>query len=306
MCIEVVLLEVGDEMTLGLATMVDGVVEHLYILRRPGLRESVSSHQHLLFLSHTASLPVFLDTGYLSSAMSRFTPYLVSALAVATPFVHCIAVPATPLQAVPDKFLQVRDPIAFAAPVQIGDLLSFHNGQLLRRANETAPSEVFARESFSDSLDKRAVIVKRNDPVWPQPMPIKDEWEEEGIIDCGDIGKICIGEAGIKLGKGSAGDVFKAIDERKKIIAVKLFDVEKARDLEYDNSKKVDDDANIVDILAKCKKFGSKFPIAMELVEGESLQKRIDSKVYASKCTLRFTVIRRELMSIQSSNPRHQ
>jgi hypothetical protein len=232
---------------------------------------------------------VSLHTDYLSSAMPRFTPYLVSALAVATPPVHCIAVPATPLQAVPDKFLQVRDPIAFAAPVQIGDLLSFHNGQLLRRDNETAPSEVFARESFSDSLDKRAVIVKRNDPVWPQPMPIKDEWEEEGIIDCGDFGKICMGEAGIKLGKGGTGDVFKAIDERKKIIAVKLFDVETARNLEYDNSKKVDSHASIVNILAKCKKYGVKFPIAMELVGGESLQKRIDSKVYTSRFALRFT-----------------
>jgi tRNA A-37 threonylcarbamoyl transferase component Bud32 len=215
--------------------------------------------------------------------MSRFTPFLVSALAATTPLAHCIAVPATPLQAVPDKFLQVREPIAFAAPVQIGDLLSFHNGQLLRRNNETAQSEVFARESVSDSLEKRAVVVKRADPKWPKPPgdynDDVDDFEQEGVLVCGEMGKAFLGE---RLGGGSSGQVYKAIDEKNKIIAVKMVLNRKDRDREYDITKKVDDNSHIVKVLGKCQQHGAYYPIALELIEGETLAKRIDSKVYSS------------------------
>jgi hypothetical protein len=282
----------GDEMMTGLSAtwFRSGGVFCIYI--RPGIEVSVPSLQYLFKLSRFLIISFFCPVGVpelSSSAMSRFAPFLVSALAVAAPLVHCIAVPGTPLEHVSDKALKVREPIAFAAPVQIGDLLSFHDGRLLRRDNETATFNVFARESFPDpeALEKRAVVVKRADPKWDPPLDKipKDEYEDEMIVDCVEMGKAKLGE---RLGGGSFGDVYKAIDEKNKFIAVKLVNTEAERDHEYDITKKVDDNDHIVNVLAKCKKFGTKYPIAMELVEGESLQKRIDSKVYSSMCAHRF------------------
>ncbi|KAF2261258.1 kinase-like protein [Lojkania enalia] len=208
--------------------------------------------------------------------MSRFAPLLLSALAV-TPFVNSIAVP-NQLHSVSRKTLKVREPITFPTPVQVGDLVSFQNGQLLRRDNETSPFEVFALESRSDFLE-RDVTVKRADPVWDPPLADIDpeDYEDYAIVKCGDLGHVKVGD---KIGGGGSGTIYKAIKEDNTFIAMKAVNNEKERDLEWDLMQKVGDNPNIVKLHARCK-LGTNYYIAMDLVDGESLQLRINSKVYS-------------------------
>lgn len=213
--------------------------------------------------------------------MSRFAPLLLLALA-ATPFVHSIAVP-NQFHSASDKVLEAREPIAFPAPIQIGDLVSFQNGQLLRRDNETAPFEVFALESRSN-LHERDVVVKRAQVKWTPPFKeippedIAEMVEDETVVKCGDLGYVLFGNS---IGSGSFGNIFEAITQDDIYVAMKGVPNQQKRDDEWNIFEKVGDNPNIIKAHARCK-FGGQYYIALDLIEGGTLQQRIDSKVYSS------------------------
>ncbi|KAF2736966.1 kinase-like protein [Polyplosphaeria fusca] len=211
--------------------------------------------------------------------MALLIPFFVSALAAR---VHSLSVPTPQIQAVNIDTLSPRAPVAIPSAFKVGDLLSFSNDQVLRRDNDTSSAtlEIVARY-FSDIADDESEhLVKRADPVWPSEEIDPEDEEDYGIFKCGDI-KVIIGDKVTSDSAGGQGTVYKAADKAGKLYALKSMSVQAERDKEYDLvANKIGKNERIVEFFGKCR-VGVNYGILMELVEGDTLQKKAEAKLYS-------------------------